>query len=74
MLASSRVTKIAAISLLALTAAGCSNMNNKEQRALSGGAIGAAAGTALGIVTGHTLAGALIGAGAGAATGALTAD
>jgi len=74
MLASSRVTKIAALSLLVLASAGCSNMNNKEQRALSGGAIGAAAGTALGIITGHTLAGALIGAGAGAATGALTAD
>lgn len=44
-----------------------------EDRALSGGGIGAVAGTAVGAVTGLSLLeGALIGAGIGAAAGALT--
>ena len=61
--------------VLALLTAGCSNMNNKEQRALSGGAIGAGAGAALGWVTGANpwVLGAL-GAASGAAVGALTDD
>ena len=57
--------------ILAVGLGGCANMNNTEQRVLSGGAIGAGAGAALGAVTGGLSigAGALIGAGAGAATG-----
>jgi hypothetical protein len=48
-------------------------MNRQQQRALSGGAIGAGAGAVLGLATGANpwVLGA-IGAGAGAATGALT--
>lgn len=63
------------VAVLALLASGCSNMNNKEQRALSGGAIGAGAGAALGWVTGANpwVLGAL-GAAGGAAVGALTDD
>ncbi len=72
MSAARHTTKIAALALLALVATGCAGMNNQQQRALSGGAIGAAAGTAIGLMTGHTLAGALIGAGGGAAVGALS--
>ncbi|MBP7669773.1 hypothetical protein V6B08_06185 [Ferrovibrio sp. MS7] len=72
MIASSRVTKLSALALLALVATGCENMNNQQQRALSGGAIGAAAGTAIGLMTGHTLAGALIGGAGGAAVGAMS--
>ncbi len=54
-------------------ATACSNMNDMQQRALSGGAIGAAGGAALGAITGGSaLTGALIGGGAGAAAGALT--
>lgn len=64
---------VAAISLLALVA-GCSNMSNREQRTLSGGAIGAGAGTVIGVLTGHTLFGALMGGAGGAAIGALTGD
>lgn len=53
--------------------AGCSNMNTTQQRALSGGAIGAAAGGALLAITGGPiLLGAALGAGAGAVTGAVT--
>lgn len=57
--------------VVAVALGGCANMNNTEQRVLSGGAIGAGAGAALGAVTGGLSigAGALIGAGAGAATG-----
>lgn len=56
---------------LSLTA--CENMNSIQQRALSGGAIGAAGGVALTALTGGSLmAGALIGGLGGAAVGAVT--
>ena len=61
--------------LLALTAlgAGCANLSEREQRTLSGGAIGAVGGAAITAVAGGgIIIGALIGAGAGAAIGALT--
>jgi hypothetical protein len=52
--------------------AGCANMTPRQQRALSGGAIGAAGGAALGaIVGGSPAVGAALGGAAGAATGAL---
>ena len=69
--------KTAAIILLALAlpAAACSNMTDLQQRALSGGAIGAAGGAAIGAITGTSvLTGALIGTGAGAAAGALSSE
>jgi len=51
---------------------GCSNLNRLEQRALSGGAIGAGAGLVVGAVAGTALLpAAAIGAGAGAAIGVL---
>jgi osmotically inducible lipoprotein OsmB len=57
--------------LLGLSA--CSNMSDREQRALSGGAIGAAGGAAIGLITGGSaVTGALIGGAGGAAVGALT--
>jgi osmotically inducible lipoprotein OsmB len=61
------------IFVVALTAtAGCANMTPRQQRALSGGAIGAAGGAALGaIVGGSPAVGAALGGAAGAATGAL---
>lgn len=65
--------RCAALLLAALSLASCSGMNRTQQRALSGGAIGAAGGAVLGAVTGGSpLVGALIGAGGGAAVGALT--
>lgn len=66
--------QIAVIALAATLLGGCSNLSRQEQRALSGGAIGAAGGLALAAATGGTslLAGAAIGGGAGAAIGALT--
>lgn len=58
------------VSLMATV--GCANMTPRQQRALSGGAIGAAGGAALGAITGGSPAlGAAIGGAAGAATGAL---
>jgi len=57
--------------ILSVTLAGCGSM--PQDRALSGGALGAGAGAVLGAVTGLSVAnGALIGAAAGAVTGVLT--
>lgn len=69
-------TKILALSLVVITALpGCSGLSKMEQRALSGGALGAAGGAAIAAMTGGgALTGALIGAGGGAAVGALTTD
>jgi osmotically inducible lipoprotein OsmB len=62
------------VTLLAATSA-CSDMTNQQQRALSGGAIGAGGGALLGwAVAGNPLVGALIGGAGGAAVGALTAN
>lgn len=59
-------------SILALGLTACSGMSDREQRALSGGAIGAGGGALIGWAAGAPLTGALIGGAAGAATGALT--
>lgn len=65
-----RVT-LAVAAILLLATAGCSNLNQTEQRVLSGSAIGAGTGAAIGAVTGGLSVGtgALIGAGVGAAGG-----
>ena len=64
--------RVAALSLVLLAAAGCSDPVG--QRALVGGGIGAGAGAAVGALSGGSpLAGAAIGAAGGAAVGALTA-
>jgi osmotically inducible lipoprotein OsmB len=52
-----------------LATVGCANMSARQQRALSGGAIGAAGGAALGAITGGSPA---VGAGVGGAAGATT--
>jgi len=54
--------------------AGCSNMSQQEQQALSGGAIGAAGGAIIGAMAGSPAIGAAIGGAAGAATGAMWKD
>ena len=60
-----------AVSVLSMSA--CSNMNQQTQRALSGGAIGAAGGLAITALTGGSLVGgALIGGAAGSVIGAVT--
>jgi hypothetical protein len=60
---------VTALSLLAL--AGCANLNNTEQRVLTGATAGAAAGATIGAIAGGLGigTGAAIGAGVGAATG-----
>lgn len=63
--------QIAALALAGLVATGCSGLNEQQQRALSGGALGAAGGAAIGALTGSTVTGALIGAAAGTAGGLL---
>ena len=57
------------------TTVGCANMTPTQQRALSGGAIGAAGGAALGAIVGGSPAlGAAVGGAAGTAAGALWED
>lgn len=68
-----KLTRGALALALVLPLAACEGMNRQQQRALSGGAIGAAGGAAIGAITGGSaVTGALIGGAAGAATGALT--
>lgn len=67
-----RYLMIGALFVALAGTAGCSNMNNQQQRALSGGAIGAAGGAVVGALTGSWVTGALIGGAGGAAVGALS--
>jgi hypothetical protein len=67
------ITRTALALALIAPMAACSGMNRTQQRALSGGAIGAAGGAAIGALTGGSaVTGALIGGAGGAAVGALT--
>lgn len=54
-----------------LATAGCSNLTPQQQRALSGGALGAVGGAAIGALAGSAAIGAAIGGAAGVAAGAL---
>jgi hypothetical protein len=64
--------RITVLALALALLAGCSGLSRQEQRALSGGAIGAAGGAVVGALTGGVVTGALIGGAGGAAIGALT--
>ena len=58
------------ILLLVSLVGGCSGLSTREQRVLSGGAIGAGAGAAVSIISGSSIAaGSAIGAAAGALGG-----
>lgn len=71
-MATKRIPGILAAAMLgALLLSGCDHMTRQQQRALSGGAIGAAGGAAIGAMTGGPLTGALLGGAAGTAAGAL---
>jgi osmotically inducible lipoprotein OsmB len=66
-----RARTIAAVLLTAFTL-GCAGMTPTQQRALSGGAIGAAGGAALSAIAGGSAAvGAVVGGAAGVLTGTL---
>ncbi len=61
------------LAAMLVTTAACSDMNDQQQRAVSGGAIGAGGGALLGwAVGGSPLIGALVGGAGGATVGALT--
>jgi hypothetical protein len=67
------LSRLLMIGLVAASLAGCDHMSRSEQRALSGGAIGAGGGAVLGAVAGfNPLVGAAVGGAAGAAVGAAT--
>ncbi len=68
-----RMKSIVTAAALAISLGACSNLNDTQERALSGGALGAAGGAAIGAVTGGSwIYGGLLGGAAGAAIGALT--
>jgi osmotically inducible lipoprotein OsmB len=66
------IARACAVLMLAATVTGCSNMNQQQERALSGGALGAAGGLVIGAISGSWIAGAIVGGAAGAAIGAFT--
>lgn len=66
-----RPRKLAAALLACGLLTGCSDLNNTQQRALTGTGIGAAGGAVLGAIGGNAGLGALAGAGAGLAGGLL---
>ncbi len=66
---------VVAMAVLIAMVAGCSHMSTTQQRALSGGAIGAGSGAALTILTGGSvLLGTAIGAGVGTVGGLVYDD
>jgi hypothetical protein len=65
-------TIVAVILLIALLLPACSNLSKREQRVLTGGAIGAGAGAAGAVILGGPiLLGTAVGAAAGAVGGAV---
>ncbi len=59
------------VAICVITLSGCANMSPTGQRALSGGAIGAAGGAVLGtVVAGNPAVGAAVGGAVGAGVGA----
>jgi hypothetical protein len=67
-----RIARWFAVVILIVFTLGCAGMTRQQQRALSGGAIGAAGGAALGAIVGGSAAvGAAVGGAAGALTGVL---
>ncbi len=66
--------RIGAVVLVLALTTGCAGMSTRQQRALSGGAIGAAGGAALGAIAGSPTTGAIVGGAVGTATGALWDD
>jgi uncharacterized membrane protein len=65
---------LVAAAVVLLGTAGCSNMNQQEKNALTGGAVGAVGGTIIGAMAGSPAIGAAIGGAAGTATGAMWND
>lgn len=69
----SRSLAVVAAAVLSVGVTGCSGLSKQEQRALTGGAIGAGAGAAAGaLIGGSVVGGALLGGGGGALLGAFT--
>jgi len=67
------ICRVLVLGVGTLAMAGCSHLTHTQQRALSGGAIGAAAGLGIAAVTGGSLlTGGLVGAAGGAVIGAVT--
>ncbi|MFZ2447594.1 MAG: hypothetical protein WAW37_14660 [Syntrophobacteraceae bacterium] len=63
-----RILAILLVAVMLSATLGCAGMNSREQRMLSGGALGAAAGVGTAAIVGAPL---IVGAAAGAAAGAV---
>ena len=63
-----RIIEVAVVAILLFSICGCAGMSTREQRILSGGAMGTAAGAGAAAIFGGPL---IIGAAAGAAAGAI---
>jgi hypothetical protein len=69
---SNAMKAIAVLSLGALLTLGCSGLSPRQEKTLSGGAIGAGAGAGISAISGgHVLTGTAVGAAAGALGGLL---
>jgi osmotically inducible lipoprotein OsmB len=66
--------RLSIVVLVVAMLGGCSGLSQQEQRALTGGAIGAAGGAVVGVLAGGLVVGTLVGAAGGAAIGALTSN
>lgn len=66
-----RVVTLILTFAIPLLLAGCADLNGTQQRALTGGAIGAAGGAIIGATMGAPAAGAAIGGATGAAAGVI---
>jgi osmotically inducible lipoprotein OsmB len=60
--------RLSIVVLVAALLGGCSGLSQQEQRALTGGAIGAAGGAVVGVLAGGLVVGTLVGAAIGALT------
>lgn len=63
--------RVAAVSMLLLSATACADLSQTQQRTLTGGAAGAAGGAAIGALAGNSGLGALVGGGVGTLAGYL---
>lgn len=70
-----KIVRALAVLSLSLLLVGCAGLSSRQQRAITGGALGAGGGAAIGALSGgDPLTGAVIGGAAGAIGGALLGD
>lgn len=66
-----RRVSIILVPVVVVALSGCSGLSDRQQRAVTGGAMGAAGGAVIGLIAGGPLLGAAVGGAVGTAAGAL---